>query len=53
MENAVWTMPYNFKILAVDRLKLSNLRIFKSNLLHSIIADGKKEFFKKLCFTLN
>ena len=25
---------------------------FESKLFHSIIADGKKEFFKKTCFVL-
>ena len=30
--------------------KLSELRIFGSNLFHSMIAEGKKEFRKKLSF---
>ena len=33
--------------------KLSELRIFRSSLFHSITAEGKKEFRKRLCFTLN
>ena len=45
----------NFKTakLFLKIFKLSELRRFRSNLLHSMTAEGKKEFRKKLCFTLN
>ena len=33
-------------------LKLSALRMVGSNLFHSMIADGKKVFLKKLCLIL-
>ena len=43
----------NFKRLFLKTFKLSELRIFRSNLFHSMTVEGKKEFRKKLCFTLN
>ena len=42
-----------FKSVFLKIFKLSELRIFRSSLFHSITAEGKKEFWKKLCFTLN
>ena len=42
-----------FKSVFLKIFKLSELRIFRSSLFHSITAEGKKEFRKKLCFTLN
>ena len=42
-----------FKSVFLKIFKLSVLRIFRSSLIHSITAEGKKEFWKKLCFTLN
>ena len=34
-------------------LKLSELQMFRSSFFHSITAEAKKEFWNKLCFTLN
>ena len=42
-----------FKIVLLKIFKLYELRIFRSSLFHSITAEEKKEFRKKLCFTLN
>ena len=42
-----------FKSVFLKRFKLSEMRIFRSSLFHSITAEGKKEFRKKLYFTLN
>ena len=42
-----------FKSVFLEMFKLSELQIFMSSLLHSITAEGKKEFRKKLWFTLN
>ena len=42
-----------FKSIFLKIYKLSELRIFRSSLFHSITVEGKKEFRKKLCFTLN
>ena len=42
-----------FKSVFLKIFKLSELRIFRSSLFHSITAEGKKEFRNKLCFTLN
>ena len=42
-----------FKSVFLKIFKLSELRIFRSSLFHSITAEEKKEFRKKLCFTLN
>ena len=43
----------NFKRRYLKIFKLSELRIFRSNLFHSMTTEGKKKFWKKLCFTLN
>ena len=43
----------NFRRIFLKTFKLSELRIFRSNLFHSITKEGKKVFRKKLCFTLN
>ena len=42
-----------FKIVLLKIFKFSELQVFRSSLFHSITAEGKKEFRKKLCFTLN
>ena len=42
-----------FKIVFLKIFKLSELRMFRSSLFHSITAEGNKKFRKKLCFTLN
>ena len=42
----------NFRISFLKTLKLSHFRRLTSNLFHSIIVDGKKEFLKKLCLVL-
>ena len=42
-----------FKIVFLKIFKLSELRMFRSSLFHSITAEGKKKFRKRLCFTLN
>ena len=42
-----------FKSVFLKIFKLSELQIFMSSLFHLITAEGKKEFWKKLCFTLN
>ena len=42
-----------FKSFYLKIFKLSELRIFRSSLFHSITAEEKKEFWKKLWFTLN
>ena len=39
----------NFKIHFLNMLRLSEFRIDKSRLFHSITAEGKNEFLKKLC----
>ena len=38
--------------MLLNMLKLSALRMVGSNLFHSMIADGKKVFLKKLCLIL-
>ena len=38
--------------MLLNMLKLSALRMAGSNLFHSVIADGKKVFLKKLCLIL-
>ena len=43
----------NFKSFFLKINKFSELRIFRSTLFHSITTEGKNEFLKKLCFTLN
>ena len=43
----------NFKSLFLKMFQLSKLRIFRSNLFRSMTAEGKKEFRKKLYFTVN
>ena len=40
----------NFKRLFLKIFKLSELRIFRSNLFDSMIAEGKKEFRKRLFY---
>ena len=42
-----------FKSIFLKIFKLFELRIFRSSLFHSTTAEAKKEFWKKLCFTLN
>ena len=42
-----------FKSVFLKIFKLSELRIFRFSLFHSITAEGKKEFRKNLCFILN
>ena len=42
----------NLRIFFLNVSKFSELRRLGSNLFHSEIADGKKEFLKKLCFDL-
>ena len=42
-----------FKSVLLKIFKLSELRIFRFSLFHSITAEGKKEFWKKLFFILN
>ena len=42
----------NARISSLRTLKLSHFRRLTSNLFHSIIVDGKKEFLKKLCLVL-
>ena len=42
-----------FKSVFLKIFKLSELQIFRSSLFHPIAAEGKKEFWKKLCYTLN
>ena len=42
----------NFKILFLKILKLLEFLMLWSSLFHSIIADGKKAFFKKVCLVL-
>ena len=43
----------NFKSFFLKINKFSELRIFWYSLFHSITTEGKNEFWKKLCFTLN
>ena len=43
----------NCKMLFLKRARLSELLILLSRLFHSITEDGKNEFLKKLCLTLN
>ena len=42
----------NLRILFLKIPKLSAFRMSRSSLLHSMIADGKKVFLKKLCLVL-
>ena len=42
----------NFKRLFLKIFKLSELRIFRSNLFHSMTAEEKKEFWKKECLRI-
>ena len=42
-----------FKSVFLKIFNLFELRIFRSTLFHSTTAEGKKEFWNKLCFTLN
>ena len=42
----------NFRILILKIPKLSAFQMAGSSLFHSIIADGKKLFLKKLCLIL-
>ena len=48
-----WVGRMNCKILFLKRTKLSELLILLSRLFHSITVDGKNEFLKKVCLTLN
>ena len=43
----------NFKSFFLKINKFSELRVFWSSLFHSITTEGKNEFWKKLCLTLN
>ena len=43
----------NCKTLFLERARLSELLILFSRLLQSITVDGRNEFLKKLCLTLN
>ena len=43
-------MKWRIFFLNID--KLSELQMAGSSLFHSEIVEGKKEFLKKLCFTL-
>ena len=42
----------NFRILFLKILKLLEFLMLWSSLFHSIIVDGKKQFFKKVCLVL-
>ena len=42
----------NYKTCLLKIEKLLELQRIISNLLHSMMVDGKKEVFKKLCFVL-
>ena len=42
----------NFSMLLLKTLQLSHHRRLESNLFHSIITEGKKEFLEKLCLVL-
>ena len=39
-----------FKMLFLKKQTLSELRMSWFRLFHSVIVEGKEEFFKKLCF---
>ena len=43
----------NCKMLFLKRARLSELLMLLSRLFHLITVDGKNEFLKKLCLTLN
>ena len=43
----------NCKMLFLKRAKLSELFILLLRLVHLVTVDGKNEFFKKVCLTLN
>ena len=43
----------NYKMFFLERARLSELLILFSRLFLSIIEDGKNEFLKKICLTLN
>ena len=43
----------NCKMLFLKRAKLSELFILLLRLFHLVTVDGKNEFFKKVCLTLN
>ena len=40
----------SFKILLLEKPTLSELRMSRSRLFHSLTVEGKKEFLKELCF---
>ena len=50
--NGIGSWPYEIKNIFLNVDKLSELRMARSSLFYSEIVEGKKEFFKKLCFTL-
>ena len=50
--NGIGTWPYEIKNIFLNVDKLSELRMAGSSLFYSEIVEGKKEFLKKLCFTL-
>ena len=41
--------PYELQDTFLNMLRISEFRIKKSTLFHSITAEGKNKFLKKLC----
>ena len=50
IEDTISRKHITFMRLFLKTFKLSQLRIFGSNLFHSMTAEGKKEFRKKLFY---
>ena len=53
LKDLLGVVRMNCKMLFLKRTRLSELLILLSRLFHSITVDGKNEFLKKLCLTLN
>ena len=52
IKNRIWGRSYEIKYFSLKTEIPSEFLRFGSKLMHSIIADRKKELLKKLCFVL-
>ena len=50
--NSASRRTYEVEKYFLEVFKLSDLRMFRSSLFHSITAEGKKEFWKKFYLNL-
>ena len=46
----IWFGPNEFQNIAFENTNAFGFSDLHSRLFHSFIAEGKKDFFKKLCF---